>query len=452
MRIVTPPLIVEEGDCFTKDILDRKEYGEALRNLVVHSSDALVISLDGQWGEGKTTFVKMWQGLLSESNIPNLYIDAFSSDYIDDAFITVASAITNYAENNIPEENKEKVSELKEKSKKVGRQLLSWSARIGIKAATLGVIKASDIDELKNIKGDLSKTASDLVGKFIEERISDHSKDIELIQSFRELLSELPSKLTSESEKPLVVIIDELDRCKPTFAVEIIEKIKHLFSVKNIVFLLVMNKMQLEESIKSIYGQNIDAHTYLQKFITIEAKLPKRTDRYANDINKYTKKLIQLHELKEKEHGGSIFDSTNTLANHFNLSLRQIEKVFTNLAIFYGSNDGNHFTFLPVVVFLAVIKVIYPLLFDDILYERVSYSDVTEKLNMQNFEDEKKENSDLHWLMQFIRYGLLSEKEFNDLPEEDAIKGFDQSQSGYNMSRGKIIPAYAQRLSMFTVR
>ncbi|MFC1360248.1 MAG: hypothetical protein G8D90_12210, partial [gamma proteobacterium symbiont of Clathrolucina costata] len=137
MRIVTPPLIVDEGDSFTKDALDRRGYGEALLNLVVSSSDALVISLDGKWGEGKTTFVKMWQGLLSESNIPNLYIDAFANDYIDDAFITVASAITNYAENNIIKDHREKLAELKEKSKIVGGHLLSWSAKIGVKAATL---------------------------------------------------------------------------------------------------------------------------------------------------------------------------------------------------------------------------------------------------------------------------------------------------------------------------
>ena len=234
MRIVTPPLIVKEGDSFTKDALDRKGYGEALRNLVASSSDALVISLDGKWGEGKTTFVKMWQGLLSESNIPNLYIDAFANDYVDDAFITVASAITNYAENNIKKDHRDKLAELKEKSKKVGGQLLSWSARIGVKAATLGIIKDSDIEELKDIKGDLSKTASDLVASFVDERITTHSNDVALIQSFRGMLSELPSKLQNEGDKPLVIIIDELDRCKPTFAVEIVEKIKHLFSVENV--------------------------------------------------------------------------------------------------------------------------------------------------------------------------------------------------------------------------
>ncbi len=453
MRIVTPSLVVEDGESFAKDILDRKKYGEALRNLVSRSSDALVISLDGKWGEGKTTFVKMWQGLLSESSIPNIYIDAFANDYIDDAFITVASAITNYAEKTIVKGQKEKIAKLKEKSKKVGGQLLSWSARIGIKAATLGVIKDSDIDGLKDIKGDVSKTASDLAGKFVEERISNHSKDIEIIQSFRELLSELPSKLESEGEKPLVVIIDELDRCKPTFAVELVEKIKHLFSVENVVFLLVMNKTQLEESIKSVYGQNIDAHTYLQKFINIEAKLPKHTgERYTNDLSKYTNRLLQLHELNTWGDDRNIVDCTEPLANHFNLSLRQLEKVFTNLAVFYGASAENHLRLVPVVVFLAVVKVIDPRLFDDLLHGRVSYADVVDKLKINNLDDESERNRKLYWSMQWVRYSLLSEKEFSEVPEEDEIKGFGQSLWKYNVSRESLIPIFAQQLSMFVVK
>ena len=453
MRIVTPPLVVEESDAFTKDILDRKSYGEALLNLAVRSNDALVISLDGKWGEGKTTFVKMWQGLLSEAHAPNLYIDAFSNDYVDDAFIAVASAITDYAEKNIVKGHRDKVAAFKEKSKKVGGQLLSWSARIGVKAATLGIIKDADIDELKDIKCDLSKTASDLVGDFVEERITSHSKDIELIKSFQELLSDLPSKLNSEGNKPLVVIIDELDRCKPTFAVEVIEKIKHLFSVENVVFVLVMNKAQLEESIKNVYGQNVDAHTYLQKFINIEAKLPKQIgERYTSDLSKYTSRLLQLHELQTWGDDRIIVDSVEPLANHFNLSLRQLEKVFTNLAVFYGTSAKNHLRIVPIIVFLAVIKVVDPSLFDSILHQRISYDDLVEKLKLRNLDEENERNRKLYLMMQWIRFSLLSEKEFSALPDEDRIKGFGQSLGIYNVDRERLIPIFAQQLSMFVVR
>lgn len=300
MKIVIPPLEIEEDEGFEKDALNRKSFGESLLNLVVRSSDELVISLDGQWGEGKTTFVKMWQGLLSENKIPNIYIDAFANDYIDDAFISVASAITAYAEKNIVNNKRDDLENLKETTKKVGGKLISWGTRVGVKAVTLGIIKDADIDELTAIKDELANDTSDLAEKFVEERISSHANDVALIQSFKEMLSELPSKLQEDNEEvPLVIIIDELDRCKLTFAVEMIEKIKHLFSVQHIVFVLVMNKSQLEESIKCIYGQNIDAYTYLQKFIHLEMRLPKRTgERFENDLVTYSNKLFELHEIE----------------------------------------------------------------------------------------------------------------------------------------------------------
>jgi len=96
LKIITPTFVVEENDGFKNDVLDRKSYGDALLNLVQRSGDELVISLDGKWGEGKTTFVKMWRGLLSESSIPSLYIDTFANDYVNDPFISVASSIIAY--------------------------------------------------------------------------------------------------------------------------------------------------------------------------------------------------------------------------------------------------------------------------------------------------------------------------------------------------------------------
>lgn len=81
MKLVTPSLVVEDIDGFKNDALQRKSFGEALSNLVSRSTDELVVSIDGKWGEGKTTFVKMWQGLLKENGVPSIYIDAFQNDY-----------------------------------------------------------------------------------------------------------------------------------------------------------------------------------------------------------------------------------------------------------------------------------------------------------------------------------------------------------------------------------
>ncbi|MFQ1844328.1 P-loop NTPase fold protein [Aeromonas veronii] len=297
MKFVTPSLVIEQGDGFKNDVLQRKYFGEALLNMVTRTTDDLVISIDGQWGEGKTTFVKMWQGLLKENGVPSIYIDAFQNDYTDDAFISIASSINTYVEQYAPET--EAKAHFSDKAKKVGIRLLSWSAKIGIKAATLGAIKGSDIEALSEIGSDIASDTSESISALIQERLSSHTKESELIQSFKESLSEIPNAIKENRSGRLVIIIDELDRCRPSFAVEILEKIKHFFSVKNVVFVLVMHKSQLEEAIKSVYGENIDAHTYLHKFINIETSLPKRLNSYhGHDISAYINRLLQLHELE----------------------------------------------------------------------------------------------------------------------------------------------------------
>ncbi len=450
MRLVTPSLLVENSDGFRNDILQRQQFGDALSNLVTRSTDELVISLDGKWGEGKTTFVKMWQGLLKEKGIPSIYIDAFQNDYTEDAFISIASAITSYVDLHSAEAQKN--SDFKDKAKKVGVRLLSWTAKIGIKAATLGIIKESDIDALSHIGDEVAADTSETIADLVKERLNAHSKETELIQSFRESLSDLPANLTDNRSGRLVIVIDELDRCRPSFALDVLEKIKHLFSVKNVVFLLVMHKQQLEEAIRSVYGAKIDAHTYLQKFINVETSIPKRvTDRHSNDIDLYIKKLLQLHEIPTWGDDRSITDCLIPLAQHFNLSLRQLEKVFTNLAIIYSTSGENHLRLVPIFVFISVVKVFKPNVYGNLLLEKITYTALCEQLSFHELSEEAKDNRALFNLMNWVRFSMLSDSEYKKINEDDPISKFEQILWQYSTDRKRLLPYFCQKLSMFTV-
>lgn len=152
------------------------------------------------------------------------------------------------------------------------------------------------------------------------------------------------------------------------------------------------------------------------------------------------------------KHGGddqNIVDGIEPLANHFNLSLRQLEKVFTNLALFYGASGKNHLRLVPIIVFLSVIKTAKPQVFDRLLQQKISYSEVCDETGLNPNEEEHRK---LYWLMNWIRYALLSEKEFNELDGEDRIKGFGDSLWQYNVERERLIPIFAQQLSMFVVK
>ena len=455
VKTVTRPIVVEENEPFKHDALGREGFGKSLLKLVSISSDELVISLDGKWGEGKTSFVKMWQGLLVENRIPNIYIDAFKHDYSDDAFIAIAGEIIAYIEKH-EKKNGTIAETFKKKAIIVGRKISPLLLlAIDIVASTFGVGIINNIEKLKKIKDESAKRESTIVEALIREKLESYKKDLDEIDSFKTLLSKLSGSINSkqsnqQNSTPLVIIIDELDRCRPTYALDIIEKVKHLFSVKNVVFVLVMNRGQLEESVKSVYGQNIDAHTYLQKFINIETTLPKDISRQDgdNDIAKYNKVLFDSY----KEVGGlgdkKILKFLKVLAEHFDLSLRGLEKVYTNLAVFYAMLPNNHPEHPPSILsFLAIIKVIKPSVYKKLLHKEISYEELCE--NTKLLDKRESQNKKMQMVATVLNQLIITDDEFR-LMDINRVRGVNRFLRNYNgIQRQDVIPYLAQKLSMY---
>ena len=77
----------------------------------------------------------------------------------------------------------------------------------------------------------------------------------------------------SNREKTVIIFVDELDRCRPSYAIELLERIKHLFNIGGLVFVLALDREQLGHSIKAVYGNGIDSDGYLRRFVDFEYQL-----------------------------------------------------------------------------------------------------------------------------------------------------------------------------------
>lgn len=282
---------------FSEDIFNRKVIAENLTKIVDSQTESMVISLDSEWGTGKTTFVTMWKNLLDSDEeyklkYKTLYFNAWEHDYIKDPLLALFSEM----ESQIKEED----SELKKKLDNVKQTLAPMTKLVTtavIKVATAGIL---DIEKVQ--LGEYNeKTLVDLAGKLGELSI----KEISASKNIRSKFKEEMVKYQSSSCKKIIFFIDELDRCRPTFAIELLEVIKHLFDIDNFIFVISIDKEQLSHSVSTIYGQNMDTIGYLRRFFDLDYKLPKIDEReymdYKNSIifkDKYNIDLFQMF-LKE---------------------------------------------------------------------------------------------------------------------------------------------------------
>jgi predicted KAP-like P-loop ATPase len=161
MRVFVPEPTIGELDGFTPevDIFKRAELGASMTHLVKSVSDPMVVALDADWGTGKTVFLKMWAGQLRNAGIHVVYFDAFANDFQSDGFTALATEIIGLAKEKQKKGSKA-AQQLKIRAVGVGKVLLRGSAKIAVKAATLGAIDTVDLNEFgKVVSGDIASEA-----------------------------------------------------------------------------------------------------------------------------------------------------------------------------------------------------------------------------------------------------------------------------------------------------
>jgi len=431
VRILPKEIDIDPKDPFKNDILGKKEYAVQLMNLMNQVEEPLVLAINAPWGEGKTTFVKMWQMLLEQNDFKTIFFDAFAHDYIHDPFLAVVGEIYSLFELILTEKkDKRKLEDFKNRASQAGLSLLSVGLNVGTKFTTGGL---ADISDLKDVLEALLNREESV--KALVDKISSYKAEREAVEDFKKILAEMAEEAKEKTGKPLIFIIDELDRCKPTYALDMIEKIKHFFLVEGIVYVLVLNKEQLEEAIRGIYGQGINASPYLQKFISVECRLPKREER-GSECSRFCQKLVEEYKISHDYP----FDS---LAKAFQLSLRDMQRWFSLLQLFKASSTGRCYKHFYLTAFLSAVKIKEPDIFKRLRSKKITYKELEKYFSSISSRRNEESKQFLDAISSDFKLCLEG---YPPDSEEDPLHV-----GQFHMHPDEVIPLLCERLEFFSI-
>jgi hypothetical protein len=255
---------------------------------------AFTIAVDAPYGEGKSFFLKRLAENMS-ANHPVAFVDAWADDLADEPLTALAATLKRALEPFIDApEMQTRLNTFMAKTGQVAKIASLGLLRRGIGLAITGGAVDAAADILTGVSKDVADAVNDgikdaslaqveEVGQAIrgvsshalmDQRVSDFEDGQAAVHEMKRSLEAIVSTLgRAAKHPPIVIFIDELDRCRPTYAVKLLEEIKHLFDVPGLVFLLAMNGDQLAYSVTGAYGPGFNGRAYLRRFIDREYRL-----------------------------------------------------------------------------------------------------------------------------------------------------------------------------------
>ena len=208
-----------------RDEFQREQIAAKVIRLLISPIEISPMLIDGDWGTGKTEFchklINKLQAEYSDSRV--LYIDAFRADHADNPLLTVLSAILSL----LPNES------LKKPLRDKALPILRFAAVTVGKAVAAHVLQ-QNTDALANgMEESLQDATDQAIDATVKALLKDHEEAEKNLQALQAALIQIAT------EKPITIFIDELDRCRPDFAVQMLETVKHIFNVEGVQFVFI---------------------------------------------------------------------------------------------------------------------------------------------------------------------------------------------------------------------
>lgn len=289
-----------------------------------NSKNGLVILLNGEWGSGKTVFLKELENEINKKYSIELFANynSFENDFYANPYIPFFATIDDKVD---LKGDFTKLINATNKMIKSDVLALSYTITRGFIKSKFGV----DIDDIRK----KSKI-------FLDE----YNKDKNYLKEFNDFCN-LKNKIKKKmkdicKDKTHVLIIDELDRCNPNFAINTLEIIKHFFDIENLVVIIAVDKAQLQESAKTIFGQNMNSEIYFSKFFDYQFNL--------STIDFY--EIVDISSLKDSK---GIINYASYMFGMLNISLRDSKKIFKE---FMSRYDDWDYIQSRIMLFLFILK------------------------------------------------------------------------------------------------
>ena len=351
-------LQVNSSSPWSDDLLGRKGIATRLTNIVATQKPPLTISLHGQWGTGKTFLLRRWQQALKNDGYQAIYFNAWEDDFSDDPLLSILGQLVESLHQGIFRES-----------------------LVNVRKSALPLLRSNFSSLLNRHTGLTTEfkralpTREDLFKDYLIQR---NTKD-----QLRENLKDLSDKVQRNSSHPLVFIIDELDRCRPTFAIELLERVKHIFDVPNTVFVFGLNRDELRKSLASVYG-NIQTDVYLRRFFDFEFNLPESDSQgfVLHLIDKFQIREAFLQLANASGQQGLMVDLNNYrtvipgLWSALGLSLRDIDYGIRLLTLLAKSVTSDYFTHPFLLAVLIAVKFKKPELFTELINGNIRTDDI----------------------------------------------------------------------------
>ncbi|MDP1812247.1 MAG: P-loop NTPase fold protein [Sediminibacterium sp.] len=421
MEIRHNDIEINSEEPFANCKLGRKKHAEILTKIVSTYSDGFVLAINNEWGTGKTTFVKMWSQHLTNEGFQTLYFNAWENDFDTNPLVPLVSEIKTLIKSNDKESYKELLKKGAVLSKNLIPALVKAIAEKHIDSKTM-------VEFLENS----AKAATDIFESEINQYASKKKGLVEFRQELQKFIYD------NNNSKPVIFFIDELDRCRPNYSVEVLEQLKHFFSVKGIVFVLSIDKEQLGNAVKGLYGsEKINSEEYLRRFIDLEYQIPAPSSivfcKYLYeyfDFDSFFKNLKRLQYDTFKADSENFIALSALLFTNENISLRYLEKLYSQTRLVLKQFNHNEFVFPTLLFLLTFIKSRDLALYNNLGNRKLSIQDAINSIENNlltpiNFEEIEPIRYTLSLFILFY-FNFLKEEDYNvKIIEKSEVDGND---------------------------